>query len=355
MEKMHNRDDSNIQWLVAIFGLIILGANIILIIEISLGKIQSYNTIKIIAGFTVSIGIILQSIRSWLGRGLATLFFTLALSLIIIEIFQSHFYKIKIEEIVLIIVNIYLILDNLKDFKEVNWAPIIRYKYLVGIRSEDAIYRYFAWLFHKKRFNKIIKTGKKFIDNSDIQFYLGASHIFLEKYKEGKWYLKKIESHKKYKNVIKYYLGLIDYNQKRYSEAIYKITEYLNENPKDYNALELRAFSNTQLGKYNEAILDYTTILESNQNLSTVLYNRGLCKYDIREIEEAEIDWLEAINQRRPIEEAFIKLAEIMVKKNEINQAIIYYKRAIKINKSLNKNLSVIIDNLKYTRNKKLT
>lgn len=39
-----------------------------------------------------------------------------------------------------------------------------------------------------------------------------------------------------------------------------------------------------------------------------------------------------------------------MVKKNEINQAMIYYKRAIKINKSLNKNLSVKINELKYAK-----
>jgi tetratricopeptide (TPR) repeat protein len=70
--------------------------------------------------------------------------------------------------------------------------------------------------------------------------------------------------------------GIAYIQDERYDDAINDFTEVLNINPRYAPALNQRAFSYYKLGNFNESINDYNKIIDLNPENAMNYYNRGM-------------------------------------------------------------------------------
>ena len=118
-------------------------------------------------------------------------------------------------------------------------------------------------------------------------------------------------------------------SQQDYRIIIDYCSEKIKEAPDYYYYYEGRADAKLALGKYIEAVDDYTMAIKRNKLCSTAFYDRGIAWFQINNMDSAKLDFIRAIKLKKN-PEAYHYLGLIDETKKEYSQAIANYGKAIK-------------------------
>jgi len=171
--------------------------------------------------------------------------------------------------------------------------------------------------------------------------------------------------HKKLESTDYLHFGLTLHQQGQYQEAEKIYTNAINENPNNFNALQLlgtllaqngefdrsidvlakaleinpkNAAVNFNLGnalaaskRYDEATISYKSAIEINSENADYYFNAGFAMQATRKIEEAIEHYKKAIKLNPKYTEAYLNCGIALQSENRIQEAIIYYQSAIAI------------------------
>lgn len=86
--------------------------------------------------------------------------------------------------------------------------------------------------------------------------------------------------------------------------------------------------------KYDQAIEQYSEVLESNPGDINALYNRGRSYEELGKFDLAENDFLTLLEMDEKNISAFLSLSKISYKKEAYNKAVLFADRALALNES---------------------
>jgi len=158
-------------------------------------------------------------------------------------------------------------------------------------------------LFKEKKFNKVIKLGKKLLKKNpndlNLIYILGLSYINVENFRDAESYFKK--------------LLLL----KETSEFYYIYGNILKK-----------------LKNYNEAINSFNKAISLNSNFSEAYNNLGNTKKLINKNDEAIDHYQKAISIKDDNIEAHFNLANILKENKKFNEVKLIYEKILKIDKN---------------------
>jgi tetratricopeptide (TPR) repeat protein len=104
----------------------------------------------------------------------------------------------------------------------------------------------------------------------------------------------------------------------------------LSLNPSYYDALYARAYYNLQEGRYSQAITDYTTILTTHPDDTTVYRYRGLAHVSAENFAAAEADLLTALSMDSTNSSILGELGYLYFQADELDLAKQYFRESVR-------------------------
>ena len=135
--------------------------------------------------------------------------------------------------------------------------------------------------------------------------------------------------------ILLFLMNAISYAQKKkiskddYEMMINYCTEKIKEAPNNYFYYEGRADAKSGLGKYKEAIDDYSLAIKRNKSYSMLYYDRGVAWFEINNLDSAKMDFIRAIKIKKS-PQAYHYIGLIYDIQKNYGDAIINYGKAIK-------------------------
>lgn len=187
---------------------------------------------------------------------------------------------------------------NNRDYKEAEYYyNQINTWSLSKQEKEEVIFRKAYLLFIRKKFSAakskfglVSYKGSK--NYYPANYYLGLCNFYQEKYEEAIRSFKLVENNPRYKRYVPYYIAQIYFKQKRYDELIRSATEALEENYSLRNRNEMNqlvAQSYFELGDYKSALPYYEYFIERTSRLRVEdFYQAGFVYYQNGAYEKAK-------------------------------------------------------------------
>ncbi len=122
------------------------------------------------------------------------------------------------------------------------------------------------------------------------------------------------------------------FHENNYSKVLKRVTELLNQNPKNLQLLTIKAITLVSLKKFKEAIKYYKQCLKYNPNHIVSYFNIGSVYQDINEIDNAAVSYKKVLEIDPDHFGALFNIAVIYNDQKEYNKAIYYYKKSLKVN-----------------------
>lgn len=162
---------------------------------------------------------------------------------------------------------------------------------------EDFYYYRAICLMELNKFNQALKDFEKLQTpelKNRISFYKGRVNFKLYNYDVAEEIFKGLLTDKLYAEDAKLYLARIEINKEKFDEGIALLSQIINQNSKNEKALFLRANALKEVGLYESAIEDYTTLIALNPDY-TYYNKRGLIYEQLEKWKDAETDYSKAI------------------------------------------------------------
>jgi len=128
-----------------------------------------------------------------------------------------------------------------------------------------------------------------------------------------------------------YYLGGIDFEQKKYEEAIVNYDSALHIIPNYAYAFNDRGSANRMLNKINTAIEDYSKAILADSNMATAYSNRASAKRKNQDLDGAVTDYTSAIKIDSAFVLAYNARGVVYKEQEEYDSALLDFDRAIKL------------------------
>ena len=122
------------------------------------------------------------------------------------------------------------------------------------------------------------------------------------------------------------------FHENNYSKVLNKVSQLLNQNPKNLQLLTIKAITLVSLKKFKEAIKCYKQCLKYNPNHMDSYFNIGSVYQDINEINSATSSYKKVLEIDPNHFGALFNIAVIYNDQKEYNKAIYYYKKSLKVN-----------------------
>jgi tetratricopeptide (TPR) repeat protein len=231
---------------------------------------------------------------------------------------------------------IYLFYIFCKNMIIINFSPLINILYLFIPNNTDIILKKADLLYRKEKYRKslvLVDIAKK--NNLSFEKYgliEGYSYYFLNDYNQSKEILCSWLDKYNHKNAYTYsIIGYSLFHLNDPKEAIKFLLKSLKLYPKEKDTIFYLASSYANLENYDKAISYSKEYLTLDPNNSYLLYNLGLHYQAIDENDEAIKVWEQSINQVSPCPSSFIAIAYEYYIKNDIKNAILYYRKGINL------------------------
>lgn len=137
-------------------------------------------------------------------------------------------------------------------------------------------------------------------------------------------------------NFAYYYKGIAEYQTNNYAGAVSDLTQFINSNPEDKEALQqaylFRAFSYNKQGLYNQAIKDADVLLQFNPQNKEALLEKANAYMSLKQYS----DYIDALKKVSEIDNSNVEIHKNIAAAYAIQQdwpnAIVYYSNAINLN-----------------------
>ena len=146
---------------------------------------------------------------------------------------------------------------------------------------------------------------------------------------------------------------LDNYNNKSFDKLLKKISELKNKYPRSLFLLNLLGNINNELGKYNEAIINFENIIKLNKNFADAYYNLGVIFKNINQIKKSMDNFEKCIRINPKKFEAYNNLGNIYRDKQKTDLAIINYLKSLEINPNYSialQNFGVSLQSFSFTK-----
>jgi tetratricopeptide (TPR) repeat protein len=170
------------------------------------------------------------------------------------------------------------------------------------------------------------------------RFTLAMAYI---KLKQEKWAREELETLRKgypRNTLYLYWLGRLDYDARAYHEAIAKFQEVVRLDPKMMRAYDNLGLCYDYLGRYPEAVENYSRAIELNRAQAAPSpwphLNLGLALMALNRFDEAESQFEEAIHYDANFAHAHYHLGQVLQKKDELEKAVREFQDAIRLDPS---------------------
>ena len=119
------------------------------------------------------------------------------------------------------------------------------------------------------------------------------------------------------------------FNEKNYEKSLNIFLSILEKEPLSINVLLFTSYNYMQIGNFEKALTYLDKIIQINEKLPEVFYNRGICFNVLGRSKEAIDNFTKAISLKSDYFEAYIQLGQLLKKLNLYNETIKIYKIAL--------------------------
>lgn len=128
-----------------------------------------------------------------------------------------------------------------------------------------------------------------------------------------------------------YQIGNTYEEQQDYTNALINYAKINKKNKDYYNALLRTALIQFKLGNYEEALSNFTYIINDDKDCDKLkcFYNRGLVYYQLENYKEALSDFLFVINNNDLDSDAYTMIGNCFAQLKEYENALVYYNEAL--------------------------
>ncbi len=123
--------------------------------------------------------------------------------------------------------------------------------------------------------------------------------------------------------------GFAYYKLEKYNKALLNFNQVITLDPNDIIAYEYRGNTNFLLGRHEDALADYNKIIAANPS-ANMLINRGIAYSRLQRFDEALVDFNTVLGDAPNDSEALSNIGDVYFSLNQFEDAIQYYNAALK-------------------------
>ena len=105
----------------------------------------------------------------------------------------------------------------------------------------------------------------------------------------------------------------------------------LQLNPGHQAAMQNKAFTTFKLGKFDEAVMDYTNLLKTDGKNPELYVQRGTCFLETKSYDRALTDFSDAISCKKDFAEAYFNRANVYTKMMDFKKACNDIRESVKL------------------------
>lgn len=249
---------------------------------------------------------------------------------------------IKIYNVIRLVLILFCLYFLFRNLISTHFAPAVRLYYFFCPGNKKAVYKMSYLLLEKGNYEQAARYAEQAIEMDKTydfaKYVLGISLYYQEKYIKAKEILNEISlkgMREEIQCIIFRYLGIIDMALEAYESALSYFKSELKISSNDKDLLFYQAGCLSHLDNEKAAIGIYSRLIELDQNLGVIYYNRGTVYYQIGKKELAEEDWKVAVNVLDPYFDGYASLGYLEYDRGNIEKSLDYYREGIKRNESL--------------------
>ncbi len=119
------------------------------------------------------------------------------------------------------------------------------------------------------------------------------------------------------------------FNNKNYKKSLEIFLTILKKEPKSIDILMFTANNYMQIKNYENALIYLEKLIQLNQKLPQIYYNRGICLNMLGKTQDAIDNFKEALSLKNNFFESYIQLGQLLKKENLLDDALSIYKSAL--------------------------
>ena len=119
------------------------------------------------------------------------------------------------------------------------------------------------------------------------------------------------------------------FNNKNYKKSLEIFLTILKKEPKSIDILMFTANNYMQIKDYENALIYLEKLIQLNQKLPQIYYNRGICLNMLGKTQDAIDNFKEALSLKNNFFESYIQLGQLLKKENLLDDALSIYKSAL--------------------------
>jgi tetratricopeptide (TPR) repeat protein len=166
------------------------------------------------------------------------------------------------------------------------------------------------------------KTSLMFENNSLVDFYTAINSEYFRDWKKSEEFYKKSLNESPLINANNLHLAILLQNQVKYSESIEYLDKFLQFDSSSALVYRYRGIANMQTGNIESALNDFDNYFSVDSFDLDLTYNKGICYKALKKYDEAIVQFDTILNHMANDNETRFQKAECLLFKGEIDSSL---------------------------------